>query len=294
MSWKMSFDTVTNIVMKKVNKNLLVGMFLLGLVAVMCAISFFYLPCDPDSMDNLNTYLKPGASASHLLGTDHFGRDILSRIMVGSRTVLLIGFVSVVLGAAAGILLGSLAAMIKGAVESLIMYAIDGLMAFPGTLLALMLVAVIGKGEHGAILAIGIYTIAPFARLTHAMILEDESALSIKAARSFATGSVRLFTHYYLPALLPRLITQFSASVGSAIMTEASLSFLGLGVQPPSASWGLMLSEAKQYVLLYPYLAFAPGIAIFMTVLSFHLISDGLNDILIERRTVAWPQSKRR
>ncbi len=280
--------------MKKTNKNLLIGALLLGIVVLMCTVSLFYLPYDPDSMDNMNTYLKPFVLPTHLLGTDHFGRDILSRIMVGSRTVLLIGFVSVTLGAATGILLGTLAAMIKGVIGAGIMHGIDGLMAFPGTLLALMLVAVIGKGQKGAILAIGIYTIAPFARLTNALILENESLLSVKAAVSFGTGSIRLFTHYYLPSLLPKLLTQFSASVGSAIMTEASLSFLGLGVQPPGASWGLMLSEAKQYALIYPYLAAAPGIAIFMTVLSFHLISDGLNDILIERRTVLWPQSRRR
>jgi ABC-type dipeptide/oligopeptide/nickel transport system permease subunit len=280
--------------MKKINKNLLIGAFLLGIVILMCITSFFYLPYAPDEMDSLNTYLKPGASAAHLLGTDHFGRDILSRIMVGSRTVLLIGFVSVTLGAAEGIFLGTIAAMVKGIIGSVIMRAIEGLMAFPGTLLALMLVAVIGKGEHGAIIAISIYTIAPFARLTNTLILENEAQLSIKAAHSFSVSGPRLFMWYYLPALLPKLLTQFSTSVGSAIMTEASLSFLGLGVQPPGASWGLMLSEAKQYALLYPYLAVAPGIAIFMTVLSFHLISDGLNDILIERRTVAWPQSKRR
>ena len=280
--------------MNKVNKNFLVGAFLLGIVVLMCFTSFFYLPYAPDEMDSFNTYLKPGASAAHLLGTDHFGRDILSRIMVGSRTVLLIGFVSVTLGAIEGVFLGTVAAMAKGIIGAVIMRAVEGLMAFPGTLLALMLVAVIGKGQHGAILAISIYTIAPFARLTYTLILENETNLSIKAARSFSTGPLRLFNRYYLPALLPKLLTQFSTSVGSAIMTEASLSFLGLGVQPPDASWGLMLSEAKQYALLYPYLAVAPGIAIFMTVLSFHLISDGLNDILIERRTVAWPQSKRR
>jgi ABC-type dipeptide/oligopeptide/nickel transport system permease subunit len=184
--------------------------------------------------------------------------------------------------------------MAKGVIGSVIMRAIEGLMAFPGTLLALMLVAVVGKGQQGAIIAISIYTIAPFARLTYTLILENESQLSIKAARSFSTGPLRLFYRYYLPSLLPKLLTQFSSSVGSAIMTEASLSFLGLGVQPPGASWGLMLSEAKQFALLYPYLAVAPGVAIFLTVLSFYLISDGLNDILIERRTVAWPQSRRR
>lgn len=271
--------------MKNINWNLVLGACLLLIVVAGCLISFCYLPYPPNVMDNVHAYLKPGMDLSHLLGTDQYGRDILSRILVGSRTVLLIGFVSVIGGALFGSVLGASAAMIKGIYGTVVMRAIEGLIAFPGTLLALMLVAVVGRGQRGAIMAIAIYTIAPFARLTYTLILENESLLAIKAARSFGTGSLRILSHYYMPELLPRLLTQFSASVGSAIMTEAALSFLGLGVQPPNASWGLMLSEAKQYALLYPYLAVAPGVAIFIAVLGFHLLSDGLNDLLIGRRS---------
>lgn len=279
--------------MKKMNLNLTAGCILLLGVAALCVISFFWLPCPPNEMDSLHPYLRRGMDAAHLLGTDRFGRDILARMMVGSRTVLLIGFVSVLFGALGGMVLGAVAAMAKGIVGGVIMRAVEGLMAFPGTLLALMLVAVIGKGQNGAIIAISVYTIAPFARLTNTLILENESLLAIKAARSFGASPWRLLGRYYLPMLLPRLLTQFSASVGSAIMTEAALSFLGLGVQPPNASWGLMLADAKQDVLLYPHLAVAPGIAIFITVLGFQLLSDGLNDSLIGRRSAKW-QSKRR
>lgn len=271
--------------MKNINWNLVLGACLLLIVVAGCLISFCYLPYPPNVMDNVHAYLKPGMDLSHLLGTDQYGRDILSRILVGSRTVLLIGFVSVIGGALFGSVLGASAAMIKRIYGTIVMRAIEGLIAFPGTLLALMLVAVVGRGQRGAIMAIAIYTIAPFARLTYTLILENESLLAIKAARSFGTGSLRILSHYYMPELLPRLLTQFSASVGSAIMTEAALSFLGLGVQPPNASWGLMLSEAKQYALLYPYLAVAPGVAIFIAVLGFHLLSDGLNDLLIGRRS---------
>lgn len=271
--------------MKKLNWNLILGCTLLAVIVAMCLVSFFYLPFPPNVMDNLHAYLQPGADSAHLLGTDQYGRDILSRIMIGSRTVLLIAFVSVTCGAAAGFLLGASSAMIKGAYGAVVMRAIEGLIAFPGTLLALMLVAVVGKGQTGAILAISIYTVAPFARLVYTLILENKALLAIKAARSFGVHSPRLLIHYYLPMLMPRLLTQFSASVASAIMTEAALSFLGLGVQVPNASWGLMLSEAKQYVLLYPYLAIAPGVAIFITVLGFNLLSDGLNDLLIGRRS---------
>ena len=271
--------------MKKINVNLLLGCILLGAIILMCLVSFFYLPYEPNVMENTNAYKTAAQAPGHLLGTDQFGRDILSRIMVGSRTVLLIGFVSVIFGALAGTLLGSTAALFKGIYGSVVMRAMEGLLAFPGTLLALMLVAVVGKGSSGAIIAISIYTIAPFARLVYALILENEGLPVIKAARSYGVTQFRLLFRYYFPMILPRLLTQFSASVGSAIMTEAALSFLGLGVQPPNASWGLMLSEAKQYALLYPYLAVAPGIAIFVTVLAFHLISDGINDSLIGRRS---------
>ena len=271
--------------MRKINWNLVIGGLLLLLVIGGCLVSFFYLPFPPNVMDNAHAYLRPGIDPSHLLGTDQYGRDILSRIMVGSRTVLLIAFVSVLGGAVCGSLLGASAAMVKGLHGAAVMRAMEGLIAFPGTLLALMLVAVVGRGQQGAILAIAIYTIAPFARLVYTLILENESLLAIKAARSFGTGPLRLLSHYYLPELLPRLLTQFSASVGSAIMTEAALSFLGLGVQPPNASWGLMLSEAKQFALMQPYLAVAPGVAIFVAVLGFQLVSDGLNDILIGRRS---------
>lgn len=268
---------------KHINRNLLLGIFLLSAVLLMAILSFFFLPYPPNLMDTPNAFLPAFQHSSHLLGTDQFGRDVLSRIMIGSRTVLLIGFVSVILGAFGGVLLGSCAALIKGFVSAVIMRGVEGLMAFPGTLLALMLVAMVGKGTLGSIIAISIYTIVPFARLTYTMILENENLLMVKAARSFGVNRIRMLKEYYLPIMLPRLLTQFSASVGSAVLTEAALSFLGLGVQAPDASWGLMLSDAKLDVLLHPDLAFAPGIAIFLTVLGFHLLSDGLNDLLIGR-----------
>lgn len=266
--------------MKQKNWNLWLGILLLLSLALLCLLSFFYLPYPPNLMDNANAYRRAGQALGHLLGTDQYGRDILSRIMYGSRTVLLIGFVSVTGGAVLGSLLGVIAAYFKGILEALIMRFLDGLLAFPGTLLALMIVAVVGKGQMGAILAISIYTIAPFGRLCYSLILENEGLLMIKAAKSLSVGRLRLLRRYYLPLILPRLLTQFSASVASAIMTEAALSFLGLGVQPPYASWGLMLSEAKDYALFYPYLAVAPGLCIFFSVLGFHLLSDGLNDVL--------------
>lgn len=269
----------------KINFSLIIGIILVLCVLITWVLSFFYMPFSPNEMNISERFHMPEISAEHILGTDNFGRDILSRIMVGSRTVLLVGIGSVGLGAVVGIALGALATIFKKVVGSLIMRIMDGLMAFPGILLAMMLVTVVGRGSQGAIIAISIFMIPTFARLVNSMMLDTESLLYIKAAKSYGSSNGEIFFKHYIPAMLPRLITQFSSAVGSAVMIETSLSFLGLGIQPPNASWGLMLSESRQFFLQYPYLAVAPGIAIIITVLGFNLIGDGLNDILIHRRS---------
>ena len=269
----------------RLNFGLALGCLLVGLVLILWVLSYFCMPHDPTSMDMSATFLRAGENPSYLLGTDNFGRDILSRIMYGSRNVLKVGVVSVALGCAIGSSIGAVSAIWKGPLAAILMRAIDGLMAFPGILLSLMMVTLVGKGSRGAIIAIMVFMIAPFARLVYSMILDNENRLFIKAARSHGISNVRLLFSHYLPLLLPRLITQFSSSIGAAIMIETSLSFLGQGIQPPHASWGLMLNEARQFFLQYPYLAVAPGIAIAVTVLGFNLLGDGLNDYLITRRS---------
>jgi len=255
------------------------------LVVLLCLLSYIYMPHGPNEMNLAMRFTGPGQDPSYLLGADYFGRDILSRIIYGSRSVLLVCFLAVALGSVAGSLLGAVAAIVKGPLSAIIMRSIDGLMAFPGILLAMMMVAAVGKGKNGAILAISIFMIPPFARLVYSLILDGENALFIKAAKSYGITRTRLLRKHYLPLLLPRLITQFTACIGAAIMIETSLSFLGLGVQPPHASWGLMLNEARQHFLQYPYLAVAPGVAIAMAVLGFNLLGDGLNDLLQRRRS---------
>lgn len=256
------------------------------LVVLLCLLSYVHMPHSPNDMNLAMRFTQPGQNPSYILGTDYFGRDILSRIIYGSRSVLLVCFLAVALGSAAGSLLGAVAAIVKnGPLPALIMRSIDGLMAFPGILLAMMMVAAVGKGQQGAIVAISIFMVPPFARLVYSLILDSENALFIKAAKSYGTTRTRLLRKHYLPLLLPRLITQFTACIGAAIMIETSLSFLGLGVQPPHASWGLMLNEARQHFLQYPYLAVAPGLAIAVAVLGFNLLGDGLNDLLLRRRS---------
>ena len=265
--------------------HLFLGGILTLLVVVLCLLSYVYMPHAPNEMNLAMRFIGPGENPQYLLGADNFGRDILSRVIYGSRSVLLVCLLAVAMGSAAGSLLGAAAAIVKGPLSALIMRSIDGLMAFPGILLAMMMVAAVGKGREGAIAAISVFMVPPFARLVYSLILDSENALFIKAARSYGITKTRLLSKHYLPLLLPPLITQFTACIGAAIMIETSLSFLGLGVQPPNASWGLMLNEARQHFLQYPYLAVFPGLAIALAVLGFNLLGDGLNDLLIRRRS---------
>ena len=267
------------------NFSLIFGTALVGLVVVMWLLSYICMPHDPTAMNMSDAFLRAGENPAYRLGTDNFGRDILSRLMYGSRNVLKVGVVSVGLGCFLGTAIGAISGIWKGPVATVFMRVIDGLMAFPGILLSLMLVTLVGKGSKGAIIAIMVFMIAPFARLVYSMILDNQGRLFIKAAKSHGVSNLRLLFSHYLPILLPRLITQYTSSIGAAIMIETSLSFLGQGIQPPFASWGLMLNEARQFFLQYPYLAVAPGIAIAITVLGFNLLGDGLNDTLISRRS---------
>ncbi len=267
------------------NYSLLIGIILVLCVLFVCILSFIYIPYAPNEMNISERFIKPNSVHEHPLGTDNFGRDILSRIMVGSRAVLIVSMSSVIIGALVGITLGAISAQFKKVVGSTIMRIIDGLMAFPGILLALMIVTVVGRGIVGSIIAISIFMIPTFSRLVNSMMLDTESLLYIKAAKSYGSTNIQIFIKHFIPAMLPKLVTQFSSAVGSAVMIETSLSFLGLGIQPPNASWGLMLSEARQFFLQYSYLAVAPGIAIIITVLGFNLIGDGLNDFLLNRRS---------
>lgn len=269
---------------RKLNLSFTLGLILVFSVFAVCILSFIYMPHDPTEMNTAYKFLKPGNNTDFLFGTDNFGRDILSRIMRGSRTVLLVGVGSTGVGAVIGIILGAFAGMGNGVISTLIMRFIDGVMAFPGILLAMMMVTVIGRGLKGSIIAIAVFIVPTFARLVYSMVLNTESMLFVKAAKSYGISNNRLFKRHYMPIMATRLITQFSSSIAHAIMIETSLSFLGLGIQPPNASWGLMLNESRQYFLMNPYLAVAPGIAIVLTVLGFNLLGDGLNELLESRK----------
>ncbi len=252
------------------------------LLLIFCAfISLFWTPWDPIKQNLLIRHSPP--SWDHLLGTDQFGRDIFSVIMAGSQNSISVGLVSVSIGIIFGVSLGLLASTKRGWVEELIMRLCDFMYAFPAILLAIMLVATIGQGSINAMVAIGIFSIPVFARLTRGAANAIWAREYILASRSAGKGLFRITIEHVLPNILSVIIVQATIQFALAILAEAALSFLGLGAQPPTPSWGRMLSEARSMIYLNPWLAVYPGIAIAISVLGLNLLGDGLRDLVDPR-----------
>jgi len=262
--------------------NLLVGGVLVGLVMGAAALSLVWVPHDPNQMAVSRRLAPP--SLEHPLGTDPFGRDLLSRVLVGARATLGVGLAVVAVGLVAGVALGAAAGLAPGWADELVMRVIDAVAAFPSLLLALMLVAVIGPGALSATIALGLAAVPAFARLTRAGLLTLRESPMAEAARAVGANRWRLFWRHYLPNLQPVLLVEASLTFASAVVAEAALSYLGLGIQPPWPSWGRMLREAQSFIALSPYPALAPGLAMVVTVLGLHLLGDGLRDWLDHRR----------
>jgi len=222
-------------------------------------------------------------SVAHWLGTDPFGRDVVSLLLVGARNSILVGVIAVGIGMTIGTLLGLIAAACKGWVEELIMRLSDFTFAFPAILSAIMMTAVFGAGIVNAIIAIGIFNIPTFARVTRASANAIWSRDFILAARACGKGPVRITLEHVLPNILSVLVVQGTIQFALAILAEAALSYLGLGTQPPQPSWGRMLSEAQSLLFQAPLLAVFPGVAIVLAVLGLNLMGDGLRDLLDPR-----------
>ncbi|UUX33603.1 ABC transporter permease [Fundicoccus culcitae] len=263
--------------------SLYIGIFFILIFLALFLLSFVY-PNDPTEFDMTNRFAMP--SRDRLLGTDQFGRDVLARVMHSMRSVFTVGIGSVTVGMVIGTAIGTIAGASPQWLERILMSIIDGLIAFPGVLLAMLIVFLVGRGSLNTILAIGIMMIPVFARLAYSTMLEHQSKLYIKAAVSYGLSKPKIIWNHIFPALLPKIITQFTSSVAGAITIESSLSFLGLGIQPPDASLGLMLREAQQHVLLYPFQIMPAGIALIIVVLGFIFVGDALNDKLTTRRGV--------
>ncbi len=257
------------------------GLVILGIV-VLCAIFAPVIsPYDPLKQDYLAIAQAP--SSAHWLGTDDLGRDVLSRIIYGSRVSLQVGAISVAIAVVFGAVLGLLSGYVGGVVDEVIMRFVDSVQAFPGLILALGLTAALGPSIRNVMIAIGFISSPTIARLARAQTLSIRESEYVSAARVSGASDSRIIARHIWPNATSPIIVQATLLVATAIVTEASLSFLGVGVQPPTPSWGAMLRTGSQYLEVAPWLAFAPGVAIFLTVLSFNFIGDGLRQVLDPR-----------
>jgi peptide/nickel transport system permease protein len=255
-----------------------VGVILVGLVVLAALVSFVWTPLDPLRVDAAIRLLGP--SRDHLLGTDKFGRDLVSQIMVGARSTLYVGVVAVGVAAVIGTPLGILAGMSQRWLGEFIMRVNDLLLAFPALLLAIMFGAVFGASTVTAMIAIGIATVPSFARIARSGTLQVMSTEYVLAARAAGRRKFRIAIRHVLPNIAGLLIVQSSVSFAIAVLSEAALSFLGFGTRPPTPSWGRMLQESQELLAVQPRLALVPGIAIAIAVLGFNLLGDGLRDRL--------------
>lgn len=224
-----------------------------------------------------------GASWEHPLGTDNLGRDTLTRLVYGARITFIISFTSVLSGSFIGMIFGVLAGYFGGRVDTVIMRATDVLLAFPGLLLAIAIVAILGNGIINTIIAIAIYSIPYIARIVRGSVLQIRDAEYVQASKVIGASHARIIFVHIIPNSISQVIVNTTLSLGTAILTSSSLSFLGLGVQPPHPEWGSMLSRAREVLRSTPIAALAPGIAITLVVLSFSLMGDGLRDALDPR-----------
>jgi len=266
---------------KKLIRNRLAAIGL-GITAFMTIVAIFaplIAPFPPNKMDVVNSLVTPG-TAGHLLGTDNYGRDLFSRLVFGARISLIVGISAVVFGAFFGTLLGLVSGYFGGRLDALIMRTMDGLFAFPFILLAITLMTVLGQGLVNVIIAIGIANIPGFARIVRGQVLSVKEEEFIEVTRSLGATNGRIIFQHVLPNCLAPLIVYGTMSVAGAIISEAALSFLGLGVQPPTASWGSILKDGKDFLVLSPHMATFSGLAILFTVLGINLFGDGLRDAL--------------
>ena len=262
--------------------NLWIGALITGLFTGAALLSFLWVPHDIEAL-NIANKIKP-PSGAHLLGTDHFGRDILSMLMVGARTSIAVAIVAVVIGMGLGVPLGLSAAARRGGwMDEVIMRGNDLIFAFPSLLIAIMITAVFGPGAVNAIIAIGIFNIPVFARLTRGAALSLWTRDYVLAARVAGKGRLRVSAEHILPNLANLLIVQGTIQFSLGILAEAGLSYVGLGAQPPIPSWGRMLADSQTMISFAPHMALFPGLAILLTVLGLNLMGDGLRDWLDPR-----------
>lgn len=262
----------------KKNRLAMVGLFLIILLLFVTIFADFIAPYGVDDQDLSRAYTAP--CKEFIFGTDDFGRDIFSRIVYGSRYSLMIGAVAATLSAVIGMLIGSLAGFYGGKTDNILMRFIDIMLAIPSTLLGISIVAALGNGIRNVIIAVAIGAVPAYARIVRASILSVKEQEYIEAARSIGASDFRIIMHHILPNCLAPIIVQITMSVAKAILEASALSFIGLGVQPPSAEWGAMLSAGRAYIRKAWWIVTFPGLAIATLIFGLNLFGDGLRDAL--------------
>ena len=260
------------------NRPAMAGLIILATLVLMAVAAPLLTPYDPVGQELGQALERP--SVAHPFGTDHLGRDILSRILHGARISLFIGVMGVALGLIVGVPLGLVSGYFGGWVDIIVQRIADVMLAFPAILLALSLVAVLGVGLQNVIIAVGISVVPIFMRLARGSVLSVREQTYVEAARALGGTDLRIIRSHVLPNSLAPLIVQATLSVGITSLIAAGLGFLGLGVQPPTPEWGSMLGEGRQYIFNASYMATFPGVAIAISVLAFNLVGDGLRDAL--------------
>lgn len=260
------------------NKSAVAGMIMLAAIVILCILSPYICPWPYAKMNMPHAYQGP--NLTHLLGTDHIGRDLLSRVLYGARYTLIIGIIATVISAVLGILMGAIAGYFGGFIDSCLMRFLDIFQAFPTLILAMAFCAIFGKGVDKCIWALGITGIPGFARLMRANILRVVNMEYIEAARTINCPTWRIIGQHIIPNAISPIIVEIAMTVSRNGLTSSSLSFLGMGVQEPKPEWGAMLSAARDFIRYYPHMVIAPGIFIVITVLSFNLIGDAFRDAL--------------
>lgn len=254
------------------------GLVLVCLQLLAAGLAPVIAPYDPYAQYYDRIMVRP--NLEHLFGTDNFGRDLFSRVMWGAQISIKVGVSAVSIGTLLGSILGLISGYMGGKLDMVLQRIMDGWMAFPGIILALAIVAVLGPGEINVMVAIGLSQVPPANRVIRGAVLAEKSNLYIEAARAISSSEIRIMFRHILPNVMAPIIVVATIALGQAILSEAALSFLGVGVQPPNPAWGSMLSgHSRTYMLVAPWMAIFPGLAIFLTVMGWNLLGDALRDV---------------
>lgn len=262
----------------KRSKTAMFGLVIVILLIILAIGAELFTKYTYDQQDLMASFQLP--SKEHFFGTDEFGRDIFSRVVYGSRVSLQVGFIAVAVALCIGGFLGALAGFYGGKVDNVIMRVMDILLSIPSTLLAIAIVAALGAGLGNLMIAVGISNVPTYARIVRASVMSIGGMEFIEAARAAGSSDLRIIFKHIIPNCLAPIIIQSTLGVAGAILTAAGLSFIGLGIQPPSPEWGAMVSSGRAYIRDFPHMTLFPGIAIMVTILSLNLLGDGLRDAL--------------